>query len=755
MSKQSTYYRMTSAALTSNKKITSKIVILLTLFFSCATSYLNAQSITPESASGMVKEEQQIFLQYIHRAAIDSNISNRLTRFIVTEADSIRQDILHDATLNEEEKVKGIRSIVFVMKALRENLELQKPDMYDIPGALESFKQFLNSMLHNSAYAEVLKPLGQQRSQLLANTFWQCNECSLLNDITVYKRLASAPDYILQNLEKNPGFYFRDSLLLMAAAYNPVKMGEYLRNTKSRSALSRLIRNNPNRYIHQIVLLADDRNAADLLPFVEQLADGKLTVADILAERSDVNRYFQLLVNTLKTKLTEPGDPNGFDHALQRAVEEKSMYFYVRSINELHEDNDNSRFAAVKGMRPEDLYYMITSSGEDLYTSSYLGLYKRMMEHFKAQQADSLFRLVQYDRFHKFIRLAANYNVLGDFLKAMPPDSAKLVLQRFISGIENDTQTGIEKAMDIADLFTVLASSPEISNWIQNELLANYERCRSAQQFFGSRLYNILLQVFDLVKQNDPGHKLWATLGNHETLDVKSLRNEKGEIVELVLFYGDKDGVASYNSFMALFKDTRKWEITKNDLWITIRSVSEQPIVIYANLPLDNDEQKDLAAQEALSTYLAEQAVKPAILIHRGHSYHLEHTFKRLQPSMKLVLVGSCGGYNNNLSIANFSPDAQIILTKKVGSKSVNDPMIEIINDKLLNGNNLVWTQVWEEMTGRFKKDPFTLNLFNEYLPPSKNVNLFVLKLFNYAESVKNVAQVTGDVSASMDFTGN
>ena len=126
----------------------------------------------------------------------------------------------------------------------------------------------------------------------------------------------------------------------------------------------------------------------------------------------------------------------------------------MNQINELHSAADAIRFASVKGLRPEDIYYIITSCGDELYTSSYLGLYKRLMENFKTQSADSLFSIVQYDNFRIFMRLAANYNVLTDFLNRMPQEKAAELMNRFISGIETDTYTGLEKAMDIADSFT-------------------------------------------------------------------------------------------------------------------------------------------------------------------------------------------------------------------------------------------------------------------------------------------------------------
>jgi len=399
------------------------------------------------------------------------------------------------------------------------------------------------------------------------------------------------------------------------------------------------------------------------------------------------------------------------------------------------EVEDAVRFASVAGLRPEDIYYIITSCGEELYTSSYLGLYKRMMEYFKTGSSDSLFRIVQYDNFRTFMRLAANYNVLADFLSKMPPEKTAGLLKQFISGIENDLNTGLEKAMDIADSFTGLDSAIVIKELIQKELQSNLNSCQSAQSYFGIQLYSILLQVFDLVKQKDDLSKLWSTLGNYDILKRNDLKNKNGEIVQVVLFYGDEDGISSFNGFQKLFtgkSNKAKWKISQNNAWVEIRSVSDEPIVIYANLPLNNKDELDLKAQDSLFNFLEQQGIEPTVLMHRGHSYHLENTLKRLTPSVKLAILGSCGGYNSAISIASINPDAQLIVSKKTGSKSINDPIINVINETLLNNEDLSWPLIWEKLSFRFSNDEFTRNLFNEYIPPGKNVSLFVLKLFNF-----------------------
>ena len=286
--------------------------------------------------------------------------------------------------------------------------------------------------------------------------------------------------------------------------------------------------------------------------------------------------------------------------------------------------------------------------------------------------------------------------------------------------------------MDIADSFTGLGNATDIIGIIQDELETNLARCKKEQQYFGIRLYGILLQVFDLVRQSNNLDKLWRTLGNYELLKQRSLQNKNGEIVELVLFYGDDDGVASFNNFQKLFTDTTKWAVSKTTSWINIRSKTDEPIVIYANLPMDYKDESDLRAQEAMFVHMQQQGAEPSILVHRGHSYHLGKTLRKLQPSVKLAILGSCGSYNNAISIASINPDIQIIGSKKMGSKSINDPIISMINETLISKSDLHWPEVWEKLRTRFSKDQTTLNLFNEYIPPGKNVSLFVLKLFNY-----------------------
>ena len=682
------------------------------------------------SAAKVLKEEEGKFFRQLDRISIDTAFVHQLSRSVKLEVDSIYTFIITNAALPDGEKEKAILSLGYFMNELTKNIIRQRSEMYDVHSAVQSYKNILKALLYNRSFADVLIPAGQSRSQVLSAAFSQYKEYPLLDDIAVYKRVASLPEYILSFLENKPNFRYADSLLVIAAVNDPSKIILYL--DQGKQPLKDNIRNTKNIYLQEIISLATDRNASELLPFVTLIAENRITKEEILETRKDVVKYFQLLVNTRMESVGSNDASMIFQKLLRKGLKEKSLSFYVNQVNELHSAADAVRFASIKGLRPEDIYYIITSCGDELYTSSYLGLYKRLMENFKTQSADTLFNIVQYDNFRIFMRLAANYNVLTDFLNNMPEEKARELMSRFITGIETDTNSGLEKAMDIADSFTGLDSAITISNMIQKELQSNLNRCKSGHLYFGVRLYNILLQVFDLVKQKNSFNKLWTTLGNYEMLERKALQNKKGEIIQLVLFYGDEDGVASFNNFQKTFSDTSKWKTTKNENWISIRSATDQPIIIYANRPLDTKEELDLKAQDSLFLFLKQESIDPVVLVHRGHSYHLDNTLKRLTPSIKLAILGSCGGANSSISIASINPDAQLIVSKKTGSKSINDPIINMINETLLNNEDLSWPLIWEKLSLRFNNDEFTRNLFNEYIPPGRNVSLFVLKLFNF-----------------------
>jgi hypothetical protein len=215
------------------------------------------------------------------------------------------------------------------------------------------------------------------------------------------------------------------------------------------------------------------------------------------------------------------------------------------------------------------------------------------------------------------------------------------------------------------------------------------------------------------------------------TVDYNYLADDSGRIIEQVFFYGDKDGKMSFNSYLTSFPPN-DWTITQKKEWIEIKSKKGKPVMIFANLPLDNETDKDAKAQEDLIDYLDSKGLKPSIVIHRGHSYHLPYTIQQLPESAKIIMLGSCGGYQNLKTILKYCPDAHIISTKQTGAMNVNKPIIDALDKTLREGKNIDWRQMWTGLATDFNKAPREVReTFEDYIPPQKNLGALFIKAYN------------------------
>ncbi len=323
--------------------------------------------------------------------------------------------------------------------------------------------------------------------------------------------------------------------------------------------------------------------------------------------------------------------------------------------------------------------------------------------------------------------MAAGYNRLDTFLKTMP-NSSETLMRAFVSGLENSPT--LEDAVDVADSYGSI-KNPALLNSMLRYVTDNEKRCIQNDNKRGQRIYNLLKTIF--LSSDDNNHiDLSKEIGIAPVFTVANsyLANDSGKIIEQVFFYGDKDGKESYASYMTSFPKT-DWKITTNKEWTEIKSIKGKPVWIYANLPLDNETDKDADAQKDLIDYLEENNLRPSIVIHRGHSYHLQYTIEQLQESAKIIMLGSCGGYKNLKQILDYAPDAHIISTKQIGAKDVNKPIIEALNNTLRAGKNIDWRQMWNDLDVYFSKMPRDKrDLFDDYIPPHKNLGALFIKAY-------------------------
>ena len=99
--------------------------------------------------------------------------------------------------------------------------------------------------------------------------------------------------------------------------------------------------------------------------------------------------------------------------------------------------------------------------------------------------------------------------------------------------------------------------------------------------------------------------------------------------------------------------------------------------------------------------------------------------------SAQVILLGSCGAYQNLDKILKICPSAQIIASKQTGSLNVNDPMISLILESLRQGKDLNWPLLWATLSKTIGGN----GLFDDYVPPHKNLGALFIKAYKIAMS--------------------
>lgn len=518
-----------------------------------------------------------------------------------------------------------------------------------------------------------------------------------------------------------------DIVIAGAAKINPDEIFNYASSTNI--SLKGAVERNSDPLVKTIVRITQQSKAPlKAKIFLNDIHAGKLTIAeaDKIAETPDL--FFKNLVR-LKIENTSLGNAS-----INSELEYRALRDYVRVMDELHEKPEVVRFKCIENLTPEALYYVIIFGQDEIYTSSFTGAFKRLMEKMKPMTGDEFLAKVNYYHFRTFIRMCAGFNRLDQFLSTFTEEKKKEMLRNFIANLDKGKEDDLEDAVDVADAFGSIEDTA-ISAYLREEVRKNYEISYERRSKKGLQVYALLATLFDGAKDTltnelaeERSRKLNLPPINY--VPYNTLTNDSAAVVEQFFFYGDEDGKMSYASFLSNFKGP-KWKISPSKYWIKINSTGGKPIVVYANLPLPEPEDEE--AQRALNKYMDQNNIYPSVLIHRGHSYHLPTTLERLSDKTKVVVLGSCGGYHNLSTILNNSPDAQIISTKQTGAMAVNEPILRALNDNLNEGTDLNWVNMWKRLDGEFRGKTSEAT-FRDYVPPHKNLGAIFIKAYRRLE---------------------
>ncbi len=667
----------------------------------------------------------------------DVSVNQHVSGALIKRVDEVQKEIERDTTITTNTKKKYLRSLETMLKGFNENWKKKDFSPAIAPSLVTTFEQCMDRDLKNESIKPVLDTASYSVGKILVECFLYPSENTGVAPTRIEllrKYCGLHPDEILPVLRSNPNLYFADSLIFVVAHRDIPKLYDY---AQARNTLGNRIRNHPDSLVRMIAAMANSKSGRLYFPFLENLMRGKITLADIDKVKDDNVAYFRLMVQTrieyAGLLLPPLRDTAREMKALTAMMARKAKEYFIREINALHSvDNEAIRFKRLDGLTAQELYYIGVLGEDEIYTSSFVkGVYPRIFQRMSTPRADSLLMSVNGDYFRKFIKMCAGYNTLNDFLSRMEKGNDNVLMKAFVIGLEKTE--GTEEAVDVADSYSsIMDKNPQLADFIQREAQWNYNKNTKAANKKGTVIYNILQVLFrsaDTTQKVD----LSAILGIPPvyTVDNNALRDDSGRVVMQVFFYGDedKDGQHSYVSFMSIFRNRSEWKVTENAEWTSISALKGKPILIFANKPLMGANDPEETAINHLTDYLFDHKLKPTIYVHRGHSYHVKSTMKRIMPSARIVILGSCGGYNNINEVLTISNDAHIISSKQTGTMHVNEPIIQAINTSLLSGKAIDWVSIWKDLTGKFTSGD-AKEKFDDYIPPYKNLGAIFIKAY-------------------------
>ncbi len=390
----------------------------------------------------------------------------------------------------------------------------------------------------------------------------------------------------------------------------------------------------------------------------------------------------------------------------------------VRKVNLLHDEKDDIRFAIVKNNSAEELYNLMVYSKDEIFTSSFLGMFKRLMQRRKDSSMYVFFENVGFNKFRTFIQMCAGYNTMQKLLNTMSVAEKNMLLDEIVKDLEK-TGGNLEPAVEVADIYGSITDSLLREN-MSAKLGEQLKRCFLAGNTYGARLYGLLYKFTGKDPEVITGKSIAFDIPVLEKVD-KDLLFPDGKNIQQHVFYDDEDGEAAYNGFLLNFKTDKNYKITDMVSYVKIETVVGKKIILYCNKP------KNEKGLDALRKLFETSNRYPDIVVHRGHSYHLSTTIDLLTNNAKVAVLGSCGGYLNISKILDNASDAQIVSSKQVGTWTVNNVLLKDMCEMMRKGNGEIdWKTLWKGLDVKLKNN----DKWGDYIPPYRNLGVRFVKAF-------------------------
>ena len=448
------------------------------------------------------------------------------------------------------------------------------------------------------------------------------------------------------------------------------------------------------------------------------------------AERQRAAVFFRQIARgsmTIPAALAIAGGPGFFPAAAQLRIsasaDEAPLYDRVL---EVYAEVLMRSGAELRQLSARDLYLVLSYGRTEEDDKIFASIFDRLLvPKLRNGKLAALLDEVRGLHLRRFLTTALAHRRMDAFIAlAGNKTEQAALLARSVSGIENleDTLTAAEildsvQGMErLEGLQAVLCS--EYEHHPQTRTLYGLLASRLAQRL-GSQADRAFLQI---------AAKYQPYFKQPRVLDAASLFRA-GLCIQQHFFYDDDDAAESFASFSKIYSHDPAWNWEDHGWYVHLTGTGKagRSIEIYANTPQANTAASLDDRRHALTRLLAQRRLTPTVVVHRGHTWYVDQSLRYLNPSARLVYLGSCRGLVSAASVMALAKGAQIIATRGVGTLTVNDPLLKGINSELLRGApTLDWDAFWLAQQGKFRGN----GEFRDYVPPPRNAPAILLAAY-------------------------
>lgn len=558
-----------------------------------------------------------------------------------------------------------------------QRLQMYVAKMEKDPGA---FFLWMDEIM-NEPFAMELALKAAKTSPFLFVDRWQSIRMSFSDPSAIAETMISADPTLLFTLDESARPFFEQVL------------------TKSTNARFNIVKK-----ISQMNLSRDEKER--LMTLIPLLEKKELSVSELEHLLANDQMYFHQLVELV-------AEGNDFASVARSESLQNLSLEMLSKMNEAHNDPPKKRFAPMSGLASEDLYVLLVSDPGALhsnepfaYPSTYQGVLDQLLIRLKQEGKsgkDLLARLRGYE-LKTFLTLAVQRGRFEDFLRSMDTPDQQLLVQSLLKQITLDQDPSEQTAM-VADIFKGLKDG-DLRQLMHEEIRDGFLKA-SEYEGVTKRAFGILSVLVDADAPWVPEREREAyRLPDHSQLDVRELQNEDGVVVQRYYFYDDEDGASSFANFLKSYEGKRGWKIDQKPGYVIVSSVGTgRPVRIYANEPSTGPNEDHPERHDAVEKVFAQEGIQPTVVVHRGHIYHQKFTVDRLPDSVRLLILGSCGGYLTVTELMQTHPDVQVVSTQGTGTKLVNDALLRKLEDTFRKSEEISWPFFWSAMAEKLAKD--------------------------------------------------